>query len=84
MEDHLRTALGEDRLQRLQVADVAEHDVIGVQQRAAMDRELDGVERGLVAVEHHQLGGAEPVDLAAQLGSDRPAGAVTITRLPLR
>ena len=31
--------------------------------------------RGLVAVEHDQLGGAEAVDLAAQLRADRAAGA---------
>ena len=38
-------------------------------------RQLHGVQGGLVAVEHDQLGRAEPVDLAAQLGADRAAGA---------
>ena len=40
-----------------------------------MDRELQRVQGRLVAVEHHQLGGLVAVDLAAQLGADRAAGA---------
>ena len=40
-----------------------------------MHRQLDGVQRRLVAVEHHELGRAEVLHLAAQLGADRSAGA---------
>ena len=65
----------EDRVERRLVADVAEDDVVGVEQGPPVDRELHGVQRRLVAVEHHQLGGLEAVDLAAQLGADRAAGA---------
>ena len=75
VEDDVGSAFEEDPLERGQVADVAEHHVVGVQKRTSAQRELDGVQGGLVAVEHHQLGGGEPVDLAAQLGPDRAAGA---------
>jgi hypothetical protein len=37
--------------------------------------ELEGVQRGLVPVQHHQLGRAERGDLPAQLGTDRTACA---------
>ena len=76
VEDDLGAAVARrPRATRGVVADVAEHDVVGVEQRPAVDRQLHGVQRGLVAVEHDQLGRAEPVDLAAQLRADRAAGA---------
>ncbi len=37
--------------------------------------QLHGVQRRLVAVEHDQRARCEPVELAAQLGADRAAGA---------
>ena len=84
VEDHLGAAVGEDAGDGPGVADVAEDDVVGVEQRPAVDRELDGVQRGLVAVEHHQLGRLEAVDLAAELGADGAAGAGDQDRRPVR
>ena len=76
VEDDLGPALGEDlRAMPLGVADVGEDEVAVVEQGPAVERELDGVQGRLVAVEHDQLAGVEPVDLAAQLGADRAAGA---------
>ena len=75
VEDHLRAAGLEQLGDELGVADVAEHRVVRVQQGPAREAELDGVQGGLVAVEHDQLGRVEPRDLAAQLGADRAAGA---------
>ena len=46
-----------------------------VEEGPALDRELHAVQSRLVAVDHHELGGLERRDLAAQLGADRPAGA---------
>ena len=52
-----------------------EHDVVGVEQRPAVDRELHRVQRRLVTVEHDELVGVELRDLAAQLRADRATGA---------
>ena len=46
-----------------------------VEQRPPVDRQLDGVQSGLVAVEHHQRLGLDSVQLPAQLRADRSAGA---------
>ena len=74
VEDHVGAALGEDRVDRSLVPDVAQHDLVGVEQRPPVDRQLHGVQGRLVAVQHHQLGRPEPVDLAAELGADRATG----------
>jgi hypothetical protein len=84
VEHHLRAAPGEQLGQHVGVADVGQHDVGRVQQRAAGDRQLGRVQPGLVAVEHDQLGRLEAVDLAAQLRTDEPPAPVTSTRRPVR
>jgi hypothetical protein len=73
VEDDLGLGALEDPAQALGVADVAQGQVIGVEQGLAVDRQLGAVQPALVAVEHHQGRRAEPADLAAQLGADRPA-----------
>ena len=56
VEHDVRAAVDEDVPDDHGVADVGEHDVGRVEERVAVDRELDGVQGGLVAVEHDQLG----------------------------
>ena len=75
VEDHLGTSRREDLVQSSAVPDVAQDDLVGVEQGPPVDRQLDRVEGRLVAVEHHQLGRFEAVDLAAQLRADRAAGS---------
>ncbi len=75
VERHLRPVLGEDRVYAGRVADVGKHDVRGVQEPLAVDRQLDGVQCRLVPVEQHQLTGAVLVDLSSQLRADRATGS---------
>ncbi len=57
------------------VADVG-HDQVGVvEERSALERELHRVQRGLVTIQHDQLGRCEAVDLPAQLAADRATGS---------
>ncbi len=65
VEDDLRPVLREYLLERVAVPDVDEHEVVDVEQAAAVDRELDGVQRRLVAVEQ---------SAARPARSDAPAG----------
>ena len=52
----------------------AEQQVVAVEQRPTVDRQLHGVQPALVAVEHEQVGRLEPGELAAELAADRTAG----------
>jgi len=70
VEDDLGTVGQENLLQRSTIPDVAQDDVVGVEQAAAVDRQLHPVQRRLVAVEQHQLRRPEIVQLAGQLGAD--------------
>ncbi len=74
MEHHLGLVLGEHPAHPIAVPDVGHHQVPAVEHGPALDRELHGVQRGLVALDHDQAGGGEPVQLAAELGADRAAG----------
>ncbi|MEZ5265545.1 MAG: hypothetical protein R2755_28035 [Acidimicrobiales bacterium] len=47
---------------------------MGIELRTAIERELHGVQRRLVTVEHDQPIGAEAMQLPAELGADRSAG----------
>jgi hypothetical protein len=57
------------------VADVGQRCLVGVKERPAVQRQLDGMQGGLVSIQHDQLGRPEPVQLAAELGADRSARA---------
>jgi len=70
MEDDLGPALLEHLPDPAGVADVGKHHLVGVEQRPAVQRKLDRVQRRLVAIEHDQLSGPEAAQLAAQLGAD--------------
>ena len=60
---------------RSRVADVG-HDEVGVVEECpALERQLHGVQGGLVAIQHDQLGRCEAMDLPAQLAADRTTGA---------
>ena len=74
VEDDLRSALEEQLLERLGIADIGQDGVPAVEQAAARDGDLRGLQVGLVAVEHHQLAGLEGQQLAAQLRADGAAG----------
>src|SRR5699024_1479595 len=58
----------------LTVTDVSEHHVVVAEVRCTVHAQQKRVQRGLVAVEHHQLARAEGGDLAAQLGADGSSG----------
>ena len=75
VEDHVRLVLGEDLVEPLLVADVGDDQVAVVEHAAPVQRQLHGVQPGLVAVQHDQLGRVEAGHLAAQLRADRAAGA---------
>ena len=68
LHDWSVTDVGEDRLRR-------------VEQGPSVNDSWTLVERALVAIEHHQLGRHEPVELAAQLAAD--AAACTRDEHPL-
>lgn len=59
MEDDLGLVVVENGLERLVVANVAQHHVIGVEEADAVDVQLGGVQRRLVTVEQDQLAGAK-------------------------
>ncbi len=63
MEDDVGPTPPEDLRQGLRVPDVAEDDVVRVQHRPAAEGQLHRVQGGLVAIEHDELGGREPIDL---------------------
>ena len=54
VEDDVRAVVGEDPLERGLVADVAEHEVVAVEQAGAVEQQLCGVERRLVAVQEDE------------------------------
>jgi len=57
------------------VADVGQDRLLRIEQGKPVRRQLDRVQGRLVAVQHDQLSGPEPVQLAAQLGADGAARA---------
>jgi hypothetical protein len=75
VEHHLRAPRPEDRLNRRRVTQVGQDHRRAVEQRAVVERQLQGVQGRLVAVEQHQLGGGVPMNLPAELRPDRAAGA---------
>ena len=75
VEHHLRAMRVEDSAQGLRIADVSEDDVVGVEHAVAGDAQLQGVQRGLVTVEHQQLRRVEADQLPAKLRADRAARA---------
>ena len=74
VEHHVGTVVGEDLVEGLDVTDVAQHHVGGVQEALVVDGQLGSVQAGLVAVQHDQFLRPEPVELAGQLGADGAAG----------
>ena len=75
VEDDLRPSLDEQRLDPGAVADVEEDETWRVEESSTLDGQLQRVQRGLVAVEHDQLGRLEAVNLSTELGADRATGA---------
>ena len=76
VKHHLRPAGSRRLLDALAVADVGEDRRRASRgQRAPLIESCTAVQRRLVAVEHHELGGTEAADLAAQLRPDRAACA---------
>ena len=67
VEDDLRAEPPEHLTDPMRIADVSQDRLVGAQQSAAVQRELNGVQSVLVTVEHDQLCRAELVQLAAQL-----------------
>ena len=65
----------EDLVHPLGVPDVGEDDIGRLEVGPATYRQQQRVEGGFVPIEHHELGGRERADLAAQLGPDRASGA---------
>ena len=69
---------------RVCVPDVGDDDLVAVEQRPAVQLELQRVHVRLVVVEHVQGRRVVAPDLPAQLLADRAAGPVTRTRAPAR
>ena len=67
MEHNIGPEAGENLLDSGPVAQVAQDQVGGRQEGAALDGQLHAVESGLVTVKHEQPFRGEPVDLLAQL-----------------
>jgi hypothetical protein len=63
VEDDVGAVPGEDPLERGLVADVAEHEVVAVEQAGAVEQQLHSVQRRLVAVEQDEAGRAEQAHL---------------------
>ena len=75
VEDDVGLGGGEDVVDAVGVADVGEDEFVGVEQGAAVDAELGGVQAGFVAVEQVDAAGVVAVDLAGEFGADGAAGA---------
>ena len=75
VEDDVRAGDRELRAQVLRVPDVGEHEVLTLEQAAPGQRELHGVQGGLVTVQHDEPRRGELGDLPAQLGADGPTSA---------
>ena len=71
--------VGSDLLEQLEqplaIADVAEQQVVAVEQRSPVNRQLDRVQTALVTVELEQRLGPESGQLSAQFAADRTSGA---------
>ncbi len=75
VEDDLRPESLEHLADAVRVPDIGQRRLIGVEESTAVQCELNGVQRGLVVVQHDQFRWVEPVQLPAQLGADGPASA---------
>ena len=73
VKDDLRPALLEDLRDPARVADVRQHRIVRVEQRPAMQRQLHGMQGGLVTVQHDQFRWMELVQLPAEFGADGSA-----------
>jgi hypothetical protein len=73
VEHHVGAVLLEQLEHAVAVADVGEQQIVAVEQRPAVDRQLHGVQAALVAVELEERRGLEAGELAAQLAADRAA-----------
>ena len=85
VEDHLGAVLGEDLAHTLLVADAGHDELVALQQRPALDRELDRLQA------RTRRDRASPVRRGARLWSWRhssepiePPAPVTSTRRPVR
>ena len=74
VEHHVWLVLAEDGSERVEIADVGEHQLGVLQQRPAIEPQLQGVEAVLGVIQHQQTSGAVLADRLAQLRSDRAAG----------
>ena len=55
VEDDIGAVAREDALECGAVSDVAQHEVVAVEQAGPVEQQLDGVQCGLVAVEENEL-----------------------------
>jgi hypothetical protein len=67
VEHQIRQRCSEDGAQAVEVANVGEDDLITLEQSLAGQAQLRCLQTGFVTVEHVELLGAEPGDLATQL-----------------
>ena len=75
MKYDLRPEALEDLHDPGSVADIDQRGFVRIKQRPPMQGQLDGVQRGLVVIQHDQLGGAELMQLPAELGSNGSSSA---------
>ncbi len=73
VKDHIRADGPEDLPDASLVADIRDDHLGAVEQRLAVQFQLEAVQVGLVVVQHVQRGGIVAADLAAQLLADRTA-----------
>jgi hypothetical protein len=75
VKDHLGAPPCKQCLEAASVTNVEQDEVWGVQKCSSFERQLQTVQRGLIAVEHDELGRPKTMDLAAELRADRTAGS---------
>ena len=74
VEYQIRPDVVEDLVDTLRVTQVGQFQVVPLEQCLTRDAQLDRVQRGFVAVQHHQTPWTQLGDLSAQLRADGAAG----------
>ncbi len=74
VEDHVGLMFLEDSQQCISISNITQRHVRGIQERRAVDRQLDCVEARLIAIEANEFFGFKPMDLPRDLRPDGSTG----------